>query len=212
MDYLRCAIALGPLGLYWVMIGYLYQRPSPMLLNAAQDTLLFGLGGVGLVLIGPMELFFPNAAYSVLGSWTWFFLLCLYGFVVLLVSLNRRPQWTLYGASAAAARGILARTLEDENIEHAWHDFILVVPELGIQAIVEPANPTDRAAHLSRCGRVQDILGWHRLEKLITKRLPNEPSTRGGVPWILVGLAMLVATGFLVWMDLDRVIAEWQRL
>lgn len=64
MDYFRYAIALGPIGLYWVLIGYLYQRANPMLINAAQDTLLFGLGSVGMVLIGPMELFFPNAAYS----------------------------------------------------------------------------------------------------------------------------------------------------
>ena len=86
MDYFRYAIAIGPIGLYWVLIGYLYQRANPMLINAAQDTLLFGLGSVGLVLIGPMELFFPNAAYSLLGSWTWFFLLCLYAFIVLFVS------------------------------------------------------------------------------------------------------------------------------
>ncbi|MFN6127977.1 MAG: hypothetical protein ACK6DC_22735 [Planctomycetota bacterium] len=212
MDYFRYAIAIGPIGLYWVLIGYLYQRANPMLINAAQDTLLFGLGSVGLVLIGPMELFFPNAAYSLLGSWTWFFLLCLYAFIVLFVSLNRRPQWTLFGASSSALRGILARVLDEEKIQHEWHGSILVVPEMGIKAIVEPANAMDLASQLTRCGREQDSAGWHRLEKLVADRLPDEKSTRGGMPWILAGGSMLVGAILLFWLDIDKVMAAWQQL
>jgi hypothetical protein len=212
MDYFRYAIALGPIGLYWVLIGYLYQRANPMLINAAQDTLLFGLGSVGMVLIGPMELFFPNAAYSLLGSWTWFFLLCLYAFIVLFVSLNRRPQWTLYGANSIALRGILARVLDDARIEHAWHGSILVVPEMGIKAIVEPANAVDLASQLTRCGRQQDTAGWHRLEKLVTERLSEEKSTRGGMPWILAGGVLLVGAIVLFWLDMDKIMVAWQQL
>ncbi|MFO0013663.1 MAG: hypothetical protein ACK553_13030 [Planctomycetota bacterium] len=212
MDYLYYAIALGPIGLYWMMVGYLYQRPHPMLINAAQDTLLFGLGSVGLILIGPMQLFFPNAAYSILGAWTWFFLLCLYGFIVLFVSLNRRPQWTLYGANAAALRGILGRVLEEQGIEHAWHESILVVPELGIHAMVEPANVSDRAAQLTRCGRQQDIAGWHRLERLVTAKLESESSSRGGLPWMIVGIAVVAAAIGMLWLDIDKLMLAWEQL
>lgn len=212
MDYMHYAIALGPIGLYCVLVGYLYQRPHPMLINAAQDTLLFGMGAVGLIVIGPMELFFPNAAYSLLGAWTWFFLLCLYGFVVLFVALNRRPQWTLYGSSASAMRGILGRVLEERDIAHSWEGSILVVPELGIRAIVEPANASDRAAHLTRCGREQSVIGWYRLEKLVTERLQSEPSTRGGFPWIAMGLTMIFASLSLFWIDIDKIMLAWEQL
>lgn len=212
MDYVRYAIALGPIGLYWVLIGYLYQRSHPMLINAAQDTMLFGLGVVGLMVIGPMELFFPVAAYSLLGPWTWFFLLCLYGFVVLFIALNRRPQWTLYGAHAEDLRGILNRVLEAEKIEYRWEDSILVVPELGLRAIVEPANRTNRAAQLTRCGREQDIVGWHRLETLVTQQLQTTPSARGGVIWIVIGIAMILGSLTMFWFDMDKIIVAWEQL
>lgn len=212
MDYLSYAIALAPLGIYWILTGYLYQRANPMLINAAQDSLLFGLGAVGLVLIGPMELFFPNAAYAILGAWTWLFLLLLYGFIILFISLNRKPQWTLYGASSMGLRGILERVLEEEKIEHQWHGSILIVPELGIHAIVEPANLSDRAAQLSRCGRDQDISGWHRLERLVTAKLDRERSTRGGFLWIVVGLAMLAASIGMFWMEIDQLMLAWEQL
>ncbi len=212
MDYVRYAIALGPIGLYWVLIGYLYQRSHPMLINAAQDTLLFGLGVVGLMVVGPMELFFPNAAYSLLGGWTWFFLLCLYAFVVLFISLNRGPQWTLYGSNAEGLRGILNRVLEEQNIAHSWEDSILVVPELGIRAIVEPANATDRAAQLTRCGRSQDIVGWYRLEKLVTEKLQSAPSNRGGMTWIVMGIGMILGSLAMFWLEIDKIMLAWEQL
>lgn len=212
MDYIRYAIALGPIGLYWVLIGYLYQRSHPMLINAAQDTLLFGLGVVGLVVIGPMELFFPNAAYSLLGAWIWFFLLCLYGFIVLFIALNRRPQWTVYGLSAVALRGVIARVLEDREIEHSWEESILVVPELGLRAIVEPANISDRVAQLTRCGRSQDIVGWYRLEKLVAEQLQSAPSTRGGIVWMVMGLVMIISSLAMFWFDLDKLMLAWEQL
>lgn len=212
MDYVRYAIALGPIGLYWVLIGYLYQRSHPMLINAAQDTLLFGLGVVGLMVIGPLELFFPNAAYSLLGAWTWFFLLCLYAFIVLFIALNRRPQWTLYGSNAEGLRGILSRVLEEQNIEHSWEDTILLVPELGIRAIVEPANVTDRAAQLTRCGRAQDIVGWYRLEKWVTEQLQSTPSAHGGVVWIVMGTAMILVSLALFWLDMEKIMLAWEQL
>jgi hypothetical protein len=212
MDYLSYAIAMGPIGLYWILIGYLHERANPMLINAAQDTLLFGIGAVGMVLIGPMELFFPSAAYAVLGAWTWFLMLCLYGFIVLLIALNRRPQWTLYGTNASSMKGILERALEEKGIEHAWHGSILVVPELGIRALVESANLSDRAAQLTRCGRDQDIAGWHKLERWVTACLAKEKSNRGGMLWIAVGIALVALAIGILWMDLDRLLVAWENL
>jgi hypothetical protein len=212
MDYLRFAIALAPMGIYWILIGYLYQRRNPMLINAAQDTLLLGLGVIGFVAIGPVELFFPTAAYSVLGDWTWFFLLCLYGFVVLFLALNRRPQWTLYGASSMALRGILERVLQEQQIEHSWQGMILVVPEIGLRGIVEPANVTDGSAHLTACGRDQDIAGWNRLERWVVQKLSSELSSRGGWVWIVAGMATIALSIAMFWMDLDRAMLAWEDL
>lgn len=212
MDYLRFAIALGPMGMYWILIGYLYQRRNPMLINSAQDTLLLGFGVIGFVLIGPVELFFPAAAYSVLGEWTWLFLLCLYGFVVLFIALNRRPQWTVYGANSVALRGVLERILSEQQIEHVWQGNYLVASDLGLRAIVEPANLSDRSAHLTACGREQDLVGWNRLERLVTAELSRESSTHGGLPWILAGLGIVMASVVMFWWDRDKAMLEWEQL
>lgn len=204
MDYLRYAIALGPLGFYWIMVGYLYQRSHPMLLNAAQEMLLLGMGAVGLIAIGPMELFFPNAAYSILGEWTWAFLLCLYAFLVLFLALHRSPQWTIYGLSSEAFRVLLEKVLAEQSLNHSWVGNMLEVPELGVRAIVEPANRSDRAATLAPAGRRQDILGWHRLERWVSGKLGAIPSGKGGASWMVVGGAMLAFAIAMVFMDLER--------
>ncbi len=210
-DLVASAFALAPLGLYWILIGYLYQRKRVMLINATQDFLLLGMGSLGLVAIGPFELFFPHAAYSVLGEWVWFCLLGLYGFVVLFVALNRRPQWTCYGLPQAELKRLIDRVLCMENLQHAWLGDMLEVPELGLRAIVEPANRQDRASLLSPAGRKQDPMGWYRLERLVGKQIGTLASRGGGWPWIVAGIGMLLTSLAMLCLDFVRVQSLVQR-
>lgn len=212
MDYFRFAIALAPLGMYWILSGYLYKRKYPMLINAAQDTLLLGMGILGWIVIGPMELFFPAAAYSVLGIWTWFFLVCLYAFVVLFVALNRRPHWTVYGMTPEQLQGVMTRVLESEAIDHAWMDSVLQVPEFGVRGTVEAANKGGHSTQFSPCGSKQDPLGWHRFERLVNAELHSQPSVGGGTVWVAAGLFTIVAAVALFSVDLDRIREIWTEL
>jgi hypothetical protein len=211
-DYLRYAVALAPMGMYWTLIGYLYQRSHPTVLNGAQETLLLGMGAVGWIAIGPMELFFPNAAYAVLGEWTWLFLLALYSFLVLFLALNRRPQWTIYGMASAPLRDLLGRVLSEEKLEHRWLGNVLEVPELGMRAIVEPANLADRSSQLSPAGRSQDHVGWHRLERMLAMRLGSLPSNQGGWAWIYAGVAVLCISLAMILFDITHlmsIVSQW---
>lgn len=208
-DSLRIAIAILPLGIYFLSVSMLLRRKRPTLLNAAQETMMLGMGCVGLAVIGPMELFFPNAAYSVLGEWTWAFLLGLYFFVVLFISLNRRPYWTIYGMNTVALQSLVTRTLQEEGLGYEWLDRVLSCPELGLVAMVEPATRGDHVVHLSPSGAKQDILGWHRLERKVLRTLAETPSaTANSGPstkaWMAVGIALLVVAASLIVADMRR--------
>jgi hypothetical protein len=218
LDCLRIALALLPLGIYFVLVAWLLARREPTLLNSTQDTLLLGMGCVGLAVIGPMELFFPNAAYSVLGEWTWCFLLGLYFFIVLFVSLNRKPNWTLYGMDLDSSRALLNQAMDAEGIEYEWMDRVLRVPSLGMLAMLEPANATGNVTYLSASGWKQDILGWHRLEKLVLqskhwKTITRFPHRTGNwMLWASIGATCIVAAFILAIADMERLqrtVAWW---
>ncbi|MCM2371231.1 hypothetical protein [Aporhodopirellula aestuarii] len=51
----------------------------------------------GMIVIGPMELFFPNATASFLGVWVWAPLLMLYLLFACLLILGARPKLVAYG-------------------------------------------------------------------------------------------------------------------
>jgi len=209
-DFLRFAIALIPLGIYFLLIATLLYRSRPTLLNAVQDTMLLGMGCVGLAVIGPLELFFPNAAYSVLGEWTWAFLLGLYFFIVLFAALNRSPSWTMYGLDCDSFQSLLNAALSSEEIPYQWLDYVLHVPSLGIVAMIEPANRLGNAVHLTPSGAKQDILGWHRLEKIVLSKefLPSCHRVRsrasGAQLWTAIGALCIVVSMILIVADMER--------
>ena len=92
LDLLRFAIAILPLAAYFNVLGLMRLRSAPTVVSGAMDLLLLGLALLGVVAIGPIELFFPRAAYSLLGIWIWIVLIALYCFVLMLVALNTAPK------------------------------------------------------------------------------------------------------------------------
>lgn len=207
IDYFRLGIALLPLGLYVLVHAGLMVRKRPTLLNAGQETLLLGFAIAGFVTIGPMELFFPNAAYAVLGEWTWLCLGALYFFIVLFIALNRRPSWTVIGLGATELKAVIERRLNEEKIEHQWMENALRIPAMGVVGIIESANSSDSASSLSPGGSTQDPIGWYRLEQLVSRPegLQAEVRLRSGTAgwersavWYFLGVALLIISILLI--------------
>jgi len=217
IDYFRLGIALLPLGLYVLVHAGLMVRKRPTLLNAGQETLLLGFALSGFVTIGPMELFFPNAAYAMLGEWTWLCLAALYFFIILFIALNRRPSWTVIGLGAKELKEVVEKTLNAEKIEHQWLDNTLSVPALGVVGIIESANRSDSSSSLCPGGSNQDPIGWYRLERLACRpeRLQAKVRRRTGqsdwgraAVWYCLGVALLVISIMLIVAGLGD-IKEW---
>ena len=68
MDSLHFCIAVVPLAVYLLMMGLLNLRRRPFVTTGARDAATLGIGVIGFVIAGPMELFFPEGAASQFGA------------------------------------------------------------------------------------------------------------------------------------------------
>ena len=205
LDLLRFAIALLPLAAYANVLGLLRLRTKPTVLSGAMDILLLGLAAVGLVAIGPIELFFPRAAYSLLGSWVWVVLIALYVFVVMLIAMNSTPRLIVYGLDSQAFRELMRQTLDEQRIQADWLGDLVELPELGIRAFVEPASRS-QVSQIQAAGKQQNLSGWLTLERLLVEKAAGLRATHRsqaavwlGISFVLFGIASL-----LIGFDLPR--------
>ena len=134
LDLLRFAFAILPLAAYTNVLGLLRLRARPTVISGAMDTLLLGLALIGLVAIGPIELFFPRGASALLGGWVWFVLLALYFFILMLVALNTSPKLVVYGLDSKSLKQHVCEVLEQQKIRAEWLGDLVDLPELGVRA------------------------------------------------------------------------------
>ena len=104
MDPLHFCIAIAPLSVYFLMLGILNLYGRPFVTTGARDAAALGIGISGLVIAGPMELFFPEAAASQYGSFVWILLISFYGLCVSLIVLLMRSRIVIYNTSLEQLR------------------------------------------------------------------------------------------------------------
>ncbi len=209
IDFLRVSIALLPLGLYFIVIGGLRTARRPVMLNGSVDFLLLGIGVSGLIIIGPIELFFPRAAYSVLGIWTWVLLMVLYMFVLFLVALSLPPKLIVYGVGSGELIVLLREMLAAEEWEAEWMGSVVCIETLGIRGSVERANSTDTVSQISIVGKDQNLIGWHRLERSLTHYLYVKLELKNHRSWVwsIIGANVLILAWVLAVLDHQRLVA-----
>ncbi len=194
MDSLHICIALGPLAVYLLVIGSVNAARRPRVTTGARDLAALGLGILGLIVVGPMALFFPEDAAAELGGvWlVWLLLVALYGLGVLLVLLLMRPRLIIYNTSPDQLRPVLGRVVEALDDEAIWAADSLILPTLGIQFHLEPFGPM-RSAQLVSSGPRQSHAGWRRLEQALAAELRETRSARNPFAFVLIssGLVML---------------------
>lgn len=208
LDPLHLCIALGPLAVYLVLLGFLNLSRRPFLTTGGRDVASLAIAVSGLTIVGPMELFFPEAAAVRLGMWAWPLLLTLYGFCVLFLVLFLRPRLVIYNTSVEQLRPILAELVPELDEGARWAGDTLFLPKLGVQLHILPFLAT-RNAQLVASGPRQHYAGWRRLElalaaTLRTTRCPRNPF---GVSLIFFGLLMIGIVTFTV-VDQYQAVAQ----
>ncbi len=194
MDPLRLCLGLGPVAIYLLLVGALILSRRPFLVSGARDTAALGLAVSGLVIVGPVELFFPVAASIGFGILVWGFLIALYAFCLVLVILTARPRLIVYNVSPDKFRPILADLAMGLDAEARWAGDSLVLPQLGVQLYLEGVALL-RNVSLRSAGPNQNPQGWWQLESalggaLAALEVPRNPC---GVVMTVVGAILSAA-------------------
>lgn len=203
MDPLHLSIALGPLAVYFLVMGMINLSSRPFLTTGGRDLAALGVAVSGFIMAGPMELFLPEAAAMRFGPLVWLLLLALYFLLVTLLVLMVRPRLVVYNMTEGQLRGVLEDILPALDKEARWSGDSLLLPNLAVQLHLEPF-PALRNVQLVTSGPRQNYHGWKQLEIALGHALRDtrvQPNPYGVTLLVLSGL-MIGAMA--VWMMNDQ--------
>lgn len=212
MDPLHTIIAIGPLGIYLLVIGMLQLSRRPFLTTGGRDHAALAVGISGLVVAGPLELFMPDAPARQFGGFIWVLLLALYGLGCALAILLSRPRIVIYNICGDDLRPALEAVVERLDPQASWAGECLVLPQLNIQLHVETSS-TMRIGELIAVGYRQSFQGWRRLERELAAALDESPKqglTLYGAMLAFVGAGVLMTVAYWV-VNHHQVVAQGLR-
>ena len=210
MDSLHFCIAIIPLAVYLLLMGLLNLRRRPFVTTGARDAATLGIGVVGFVIAGPMELFFPEGAASQFGPWVWLSLIVFYGLCVSLVVLLMKPRLVVYNVSLEELRPILSKIAMELDPKSRWIGDALVIPQLKIHMHVEAVESL-RNVQMLAGGNQQSMEGWLRLERELKEHMAKVavgPNIMG-IPFVIASVALAITVASYLIMDTEAVRVAW---
>lgn len=213
MEGFYLALAVGPLALYLLLIGTIRLRPHPFVTTGTKDTATLAIGLLGLMMIGPMELFFPHQAAVTLGSGVWGILILLYALCCGLWVLTSRRRLIIYGLSEPRLRESLFEVAQSHDSKATWTGDVLQLPNKGLNLCLEMSG-NRTVAQIVAAGERQDWRAWFEFERAIAekvRKLPAEDRTSG---WMLLatGALILAASGWSLLHDLPSSIQAMKEM
>lgn len=211
VDPLHLAIAVTPLGVYFVILSLMRLTGRPRVVSGMKDITWVAMAISGLIVAGPMELFMPEAAAQRFHGFVWLLLMGLYVMVVTLTTLLMRPRIIVYNISPEALRPILSEVVGRLDRDARWVGQGVMLPTLGVQLSIE-SDLSSRTAQLVAAGSQQSFLGWRSLELSLRDALRGVPGLRAGHAWLLLlsGLAMLAVAATAVALNREQTAEAWQ--
>ena len=202
IDLFHIAVAIGPLAIYFLLIGYIRMQKKPLVTTGGRELAALAFALIGFAAIGPMELFFPRAAVMWLGSKVWLLMSILYALSIMLVILNSRPRIIVYGLDGEELGEYLREVFARLDTHAHWLGNNVVSPALGIQAIAESAGPS-KVSHLVATSRAQDFDSWLVVERELAALLSpiRISNRRAGQYFMLAGLILLCISAFALLKD-----------
>jgi hypothetical protein len=205
MDPFRLCLALGPVAVYALLLGAVNLSRRPFLTGGTRDAAALGLAVAGLMMVGPLELFFPDAvttsvaaAIAKIGipparAVIWLLLGFCYAMGLLLILSLLKPRLILYNIGSDQLRPILAELLPRLDPEARWAGDSVALPTLGVQFHIDNMA-TMRNISLTALGRAQSPGGWRLLESRLAEALSLFEVGRNprGLSLVTAGLAILL--------------------
>lgn len=199
MDPLRFAIAVVPLSAFLIVMGVVNTRRRVLMASGSAELGATLLAISGLVFVGPIELFRPEPATQDLGDAVWLLLLGLYWLSTILVVLSCRPSLIFYNTTPEQLRPLVADAVAQIDADARWAGDSLSLPRLGVQLHLD-AFGLLRTAALRSSGGEQNLDGWRRLQKALSRSLASagsRPNARGYL-LMAIGAALLVGSIFVL--------------
>ena len=103
-------LALVPVAIYLIVMGVMNLTRRPVVITGMQDRILLGLATVGLIVVGPVELFLPLPVYVAYGPAVWLIAIVLLSLVIGLVILAAPPKLVIFNMSPHEVRSIVSET------------------------------------------------------------------------------------------------------
>lgn len=199
MDTFSACLALGPLAIYLVMLGLVNLSPRPLVVNGTREAIALGLALVGLVIVGPMQLFLPEAAAAQFGPLVWALLFGFYALCLTLCVMVMRPRLVIYNVTPEQLRPVLAEVARRLDHDSAWAGRALTMPQLRVHLVIDSFAPMNNVT-LVATSHGQSVTNWRRLEVVLRealRELPVAGRTQGA--WLaMCGLLILAVLAFRV--------------
>src|SRR4051794_39719275 len=170
VDPFRLAVALIPVAAYVLLLGLLNLRRRPFLTSGGCDVAALGMALSGLIFVGPLELFRPEAATRSLGNYIWLFLVLFYWLWLVLAALLARPRLVIYNISAEELHPVLAEAASRLDPAGRWAGNSLSLPGLGVHLHLDSLDSMRNVSLVASGGR-QNLDGWRRLARELGRPL-----------------------------------------
>jgi hypothetical protein len=195
VDPFRLAIAIVPVAAYVLLLGFINARRRPFLTSGGSDFTALGVALSGLMFVGPLELFRPEAATREFGNYIWLVLVLFYWLWLLLAVLLSRPRLVVYNISLEELRPVLADAASRIDADARWAGNHLALPSLGVHLHLDSFDLM-RNVSLVSSGSRQNIDGWRKLARelkrtLAPMRVKSNPRALG---LLAVSLALLATS------------------
>lgn len=188
MDPLRMIIAIVPLALYLLWIGFLNLRSRPTVMSGVRDSMTLGISLLGLVLIGPLELLLPESTAFRFGAYAWVMLGSFYMLSLVLSVMMGRPRIVIYNSDLETVRPALSQAVRSLDEQARWAGDSVVLPSVGVQLYMDRYAML-RNVQLKSVGSAQSFTAWVKLEKELRKELKLVKSERGAAGSLFVMFA-----------------------
>ncbi len=202
MNPLHFCIIVTPLSVYLLLLGFLNLRGRPFVTTVGRDIAILGVAISGLVVIGPMELFFPETAVARFGPFVWIMLLAFYGLCTSMIALLVRPGLVIYNVSYDQLRPVLTDVLTKMG-KPQWMGDNVRIPTGNIHFHIEN-HPWLRTIQLVSSGNRQNFNAWRELEIELGKASQTVPSQANFYGPLFLVTAAVLMVGSLSWMILDQ--------
>jgi hypothetical protein len=208
MDIFSACVAFGPLAIYLLLLGVINSSLRPLVVSGTREILSLGLALMGLVAIGPMQLFMPQEAAVRFGGLVWALLLGFYVLSLMLAIMLSRPRLIVYNITLDELRPLLAENAERLDHDSSWAGKALSMPQMRVNLQLEGFAPM-RNVTLSATPDEQSISGWRRLaaELRLALRQTRAANQTHGFRLIICGVLILLALALKV-ADDPQMIAQ----